>query len=541
MRFLKNAKMATKLYMLLMCFIVGYVSFGIVAKDTLDTLRIQGPIYNEIIQSKDVVADILPPPEYIIESYLVAFQASEAADAPRVREMAARFSKLRGEYDSRRAHWSRDLGNGPIKDLLLTESYRPAKEFYEIAEREYFPALLAGERAKATALLAGTLNAKYEEHRAVIDRLVKLATSSCEAQEKHAATVIESRTLYLLVIGFTITLLCIVIALVITRSVTEPMRGIVAVVEQVASGDLRVAAEVDRRDDVGRLQSAIKQMLDRMRQVISEVRASAVTLSSAAVQVASTSEVLSQGTSEQAASVEETTSSLEEMSSSITQNAENCRQTERMAVASAKNAEESGKSVGETVAAMKTIAEKISIIEEIAYQTNLLALNAAIEAARAGEYGRGFAVVATEVRKLAERSQKAAGEIGGLASQSVKVAERSGQLLLELVPAIQKTAELVQEVAIASREQSSGVAQINTAMETVDQVTQRNASFAEELSSTSAQMSSQAESLLQLIGFFQISVDQGAPQPHLPPAPAHFAAGPAPAKTPRGAITKATA
>jgi methyl-accepting chemotaxis protein len=195
------------------------------------------------------------------------------------------------------------------------------------------------------------------------------------------------------------------------------------------------------------------------------------------------------------------------MSASITQNAENSRQMEQMALKGVKDAEESGKAVKETLAAMQVIAEKISIVEDIAYQTNLLALNAAIEAARAGEHGRGFAVVATEVRKLAERSQTAAKEIGGLSGTSVKVAERAGAALAELVPAIKKTAELVQEVAAASREQAAGVTQVNKAITQVDQVTQRNASAAEELSSTAEEMASQTEALQQLMAFFRVAAE----------------------------------
>jgi methyl-accepting chemotaxis protein len=223
------------------------------------------------------------------------------------------------------------------------------------------------------------------------------------------------------------------------------------------------------------------------------------------------------------------------MSASISQNAENSRQTESMAKEGAKNAEESGKSVTETVEAMKAIAERISIIEEIAYQTNLLALNAAIEAARAGEHGKGFAVVATEVRKLAERAQKAAKEIGTLAGSSVKVAERSGNLIVELVPVIRKTADLVQEVAAASAEQSAGVSQVSKAMGTVDQVTQRNASAAEELSSTAEEMSSQAESLQQLMAFFAVSDQVAAPRRPLHPAPSPLHAGPVAQPPPRPA------
>jgi methyl-accepting chemotaxis protein len=237
-------------------------------------------------------------------------------------------------------------------------------------------------------------------------------------------------------------------------------------------------------------------------QPITEVVSIANALASASAQVSLTSQSLSQGTSNQASSMEETSSSLEEMSSSINQNAENSRQMEQMASKGARDAEESGKAVKDTVSAMRAIAEKIDIIEEIAYQTNLLALNAAIEAARAGEHGRGFAVVAAEVRKLAERSQTAAKEISGLAGSSVKVAERSGLLLLELVPSIQKTTSLVQGVSGASLEQASNVSQINIAISQVDKVAQQNAAAAEELASTAEELASQADSLKQLMSFF---------------------------------------
>jgi len=321
----------------------------------------------------------------------------------------------------------------------------------------------------------------------------------------------------------------------LTRSITGPLRRSVAVAERIASGDLREEVEVTGRDEVGQLEAAMRSMSSKLAEVIGEVRGGAGNLASASQQLSTTAQTLSQGTGAQAASVEETTSSLEEMSASITLNAENGRQTEVMATEGARDAEESGRAVTETVEAMLSIAEKISIIEEIAYQTNLLALNAAIEAARAGEHGRGFAVVATEVRKLAERSQKAAKEIGALAGSSVQVAKRSGHLITALVPSIRKTADLVQEVAAASREQSLSVGQVTKAMGVVDDVTQRNASAAEELSSTAEEMSGQAQSLWDVIGFFQMRGLQAAPRrpfaatPALPsPATVHHAVLPHP-------------
>jgi methyl-accepting chemotaxis protein len=361
-----------------------------------------------------------------------------------------------------------------------------------------------GDRTDAMSLSFGEGRATFEAAETLLGKLIELNVKIGE-DERTAGHAIIARTKAVAVATSAVgVLLAILFGILMSRSITAPIRVAVGAVERIAAGDLRDPPVVDRGDEAGRLLSAVRTTVEKLAATIGEVRGGADALAGAAAQVSTTAQALSQGTGEQAASVEETTSSLEEMSASITQNAENSRQTEAMAKQGAGSAEESGKAVAETVVAMRSIAERISIIEEIAYQTNLLALNAAIEAARAGEHGRGFAVVATEVRKLAERAQKAAKEIGALAGTSVGVAERSGTLIAELVPAIRKTADLVQEVAAASTEQSSGVAQVSKAMTVVDQVTQRNASAAEELSSTAEEMSSQAESLQQLMAFFRV-------------------------------------
>jgi methyl-accepting chemotaxis protein len=282
-------------------------------------------------------------------------------------------------------------------------------------------------------------------------------------------------------------------------------REVARLAGKVAAGDLQVKLEPRSEQDL--LLRSLADMVSKLNEVIGQVRGAAKNVSAGSLAMSASSDKMSQGAAEQAAAAEEASSSIEQMTANIRQNADNASQTEKIAMQSAKDAAEGGRSVDETVRAMKEIAGKISIIEEIARQTNLLALNAAIEAARAGEHGRGFAVVAAEVRKLAERSQKAAGEINGLSSRSVAVAEQAGQMLAAMVPSIQKTAELVQEIAAASREQDAGAGQIAKSLQQLDQVIQHNAAASEEMASTADELSSQARLLADMVGYFTIDED----------------------------------
>jgi methyl-accepting chemotaxis protein len=309
-----------------------------------------------------------------------------------------------------------------------------------------------------------------------------------------------------LVIGLAIGafLIGVVVAYWITRSITRPINQALGVADRMAAGDMTASIESTANDEVGLLLHAMRTMVVKLSEVIGAVRSATDNLSSASEEVSATAQSLSQGSTQQASSVEEISASVEQMTASIAQNTENAKVTNQMATKASIEAAEGGDAVGKTVDAMKQIAKKISIIDDIAYQTNLLALNAAIEAGRAGEHGKGFAVVAAEVRKLAERSQVAAQEISEVASSSVQLAEKAGTLLQTIVPSIKKTADLVEEIAAASQEQSSGVAQVNAAMNQLSQLTQQNASSSEELAATSEEMSGQAQQLQETMGFFKV-------------------------------------
>jgi len=299
-------------------------------------------------------------------------------------------------------------------------------------------------------------------------------------------------------------IIALTLGIVLTRSITGPVYKGVDFAKKIAQGDLTAEVDVHQKDELGILAQALRDMVAKLREIVGEVQSASDNVASGSEELSASSEQLSQGATEQAASVEEVSSSMEEMGTNIRQNSENASQTEKIALKAAKDAEAGGKAVNQAVGAMKNIAEKISIVEEIARQTNLLALNAAIEAARAGEHGKGFAVVAAEVRKLAERSGTAAAEISELSSSTVSVADQAGQMLTKLVPDIQRTAELVQEISAASNEQNAGAEQINKALQQLDQIIQQNASASEEMASTSEELSSQAEQLQSSISYFHL-------------------------------------
>lgn len=315
---------------------------------------------------------------------------------------------------------------------------------------------------------------------------------------------IVALTTAIFALGIVFAILVVLIALSIANSIAAPLTKGLQLAMAVAGGDLTATIQVDQKDEVGMLAKALLDMMAKLREVIGEISIAAAQVASGSQEISNSAQNLSQGATEQAASVEETSSAMEEMTANIQQNTDNANTTQTIAQKAATDAAAGGAAVNQSVTAMKEIASKIGIIEEIARQTNLLALNAAIEAARAGEHGKGFAVVAAEVRKLAERSQVAAGEISHLSASSVDISEKAGGIINKLVPDIQKTAELIQEIAASSQEQNQGAVQINQAIQQLDQVIQQNAGASEEMAATAEELNAQADMMHQSIAFFNL-------------------------------------
>jgi methyl-accepting chemotaxis protein len=336
-----------------------------------------------------------------------------------------------------------------------------------------------------------------------IQKLSDLKVSDGQKKNEVNAATAKAAVRFTIILVIVGALLAICLGIIISRIISVPLKKGVDFATAISEGDLTQQLVLDQKDEVGQLATAMNLMVEKLREIVGEVKSATDNVASGSQQLSSSSVEMSQGASEQAAAAEEVSSSMEQMGSNIRQNADNAIQTEKIATKSAADAREGGKAVQQTVLAMKEIAGKINIIEEIARQTNLLALNAAIEAARAGEHGKGFAVVASEVRKLAERSQRAAAEISELSSNSVDIAVTAGELLTKMVPDIQRTAELVQEISASSKEQDTGAEQINKAIQQLDQVIQQNAGASEEMSSTSEELASQAEQLQSTIAFFK--------------------------------------
>ncbi|MEW6080033.1 MAG: methyl-accepting chemotaxis protein [Thermodesulfobacteriota bacterium] len=491
-------------------FLVVVAIFGVVAFYQIHKMTALGILQDQGAQRSRDLKQIMDTMENLDGVYTVI---SNSVINRNLEEMKNEWQEVRktAADDIRKIHDLADTNQEKEQAGKFENRYG---EYLTVYESEMLPVLenlnrAEGEEADSLVRRIRDINGRIDAVRDAADDDLKKMIASLEAEAVESDVLFDDtrratirNAIIISMIGI---LVAVAIAYWITRLITAPLRESVAVANRISQGDLTVDIQVNSRDETGEMMSAMKNMAIKLKEVVAEVQAAAENVASGSEEMGSSSEELSQGSTEQASNLEEVTSSMEQMGSNITQNADNAAETEKIARQAALDAEEGGRQVQDTVRAMKNIAEKISIIEEIARQTNLLALNAAIEAARAGDAGRGFAVVAAEVRKLAERSGLAAKEIGELSSTSVDIAEKAGKMLERMVPDIRKTAELVQEISAASKEQTAGATQINAALAQLDQVVQQNASSAEEVSSTAQELASQAQQLQSTMGFFNVN------------------------------------
>ncbi len=540
-------KLSMKLTVLVAVSLAGSLVFGLLAYGTLDTLKVNGPLYAQIVSGKDLIADVLPPPAYVIESYLLVHEMQEASDPAELSTLIETGRRLRQEYDARHDHWARELSDGSLRRAMVERSYDPALRFFEIRDKEFIPAVQAKDIAKATQLLHGPIKASYAEHRRAIDEVVELTAESNLAHEANAAHVIQRKTWMLFMVAFLMAALNISLAVAITRNLTRRISLGVEAAKQVAGGDLSGVINVDGDDETGALLSAIKSMTQSLSSLISRVKESSVALMSTATQISATSKDQESTVKGFSASTAEIAAAAKQISATSQELLRTMTEVRSVAATSASLAESGTAGLGEMDVTMQqlssstgSISAKLSVIREkandinlvvttitkVADQTNLLSVNAAIEAEKAGEYGLGFLVVAREIRRLADQSAVATLDIEqmvrlmqGAVSAGVmemdkfteevrrgvkSVAQISSQLaqIIEQVQGLSGRIDLVNE---GMRSQSNGASQISQAMTQLTDGARQTAASLREFNSATGSLREAVGGLKQEISCFTVA------------------------------------
>jgi len=473
-------------------------------------------------RGKDVVADILPPPLYVLEAELTVLQL-QSAKGEGVQPLLAKLESLKKDYDERNVYWEKEALDPAVKNALLGEQKLAADKFWKLALGDYATAIRQGDGAHAREL-AADIDKIYAAHRNGVDATVKVASAYADntLNSLRDTAVRERWLVVLLACGGA--LLSAFIGMMLIRAIMRPLAVAQEVAGKIAAGDLTSDIEITSNDELGKLLTSFKAMQSSIQGLIRDIKESTDTINVASKEIAAGNSDLSQRTEEQASSLEETASSMEELTSTVKQNTENAKQANQLAISASDVAGKGGEVVSKVVVTMDSINESsrkivdiISVIDGIAFQTNILALNAAVEAARAGEQGRGFAVVAGEVRNLAQRSAAAAKEIKTLIGDSVekveggsKLVAQAGQTMEEIVTSIRRVTDIMSEITAASVEQSQGIEQVNTAITQMDEVTQQNAALVEEAAAAAESLEEQAQNLSASVATFK--VDNNATQ-----------------------------
>jgi methyl-accepting chemotaxis protein len=500
---------------------IGIAVTVAVSAYSVNKVRVGGAVYDKIVQTKDLVADILPPPLYVIEGFLEANLAFNQAKP--LLESKAKIVKLRQEYEERWKYWKTSDLDSKLKAALTEESHTSAAAFWAVITDKLLPALDANRFSPEAADAFDEMNKNYAAHRKIIDGIVVEATALGEKIE--AASAQDTRTALWSIGGIDaalFVLLLIGLAAIVKRLIS-PLGALGEGLARLSTGNLTQKMTQKVPPEYRQLQDNYNAAVDKLQEIMGSMKSSAREVTNASAEISTSTTDLSQRTEEQAASLEETSASMEEISSTVKNNAENARKASESASNTQKVADRGGQVVAQAVDAMAKIEESsrkisdiIGVIDEIARQTNLLALNAAVEAARAGEAGRGFAVVASEVRSLAQRSSQAAKDIKDLITNSngqvkdgVELVNRAGESLTEIVESIKSVASVVADIASASSEQATGIDQINKALTQMDEVTQQNSALVEENAATAKALENQAKAMGEQVEFFQIDNASG--------------------------------
>jgi methyl-accepting chemotaxis protein len=478
----------------------------------------------KVISSYDLAKSFLESKNYILQDNEVLLKIVGSASNDQITNYMERHAAIRSDLENTLALAKEASGHSDWGGNLSEEMAKMQQSLLEIERVYEGDYLVKYEELKKikSEILTTTNNQKLAELSSQLQRLSEetdqpfnsmtgklkdlettnrkvLQNSLQESKNQTSRSLIFSAVMFLIGISFVV-----MIGILIIRAITKPLEKSVEFAKSISSGDLTVKLEIYQKDELGELASALNSMIERLHEIVLNIRTGTDRIAIASSRISHNSQQLSEGVNQQSSSTEEVSSSMEEMAGNIQQNTGNAQQTERISKKAADSMTEMGKIGKDSLDSIKTITQKITIINDIAFQTNLLALNAAVEAARAGEHGRGFAVVAAEVRKLAERSKQAADEIDNLSRNSLKITEDSKRLLDALVPEIQKTSQLIQEIASASIEQSAGTDQINAAIQQLNTVTRQNAASSGEMANSSEELSSQADNLRNAVAFFKL-------------------------------------